>query len=103
MILRKPKELRCVAFVDALYGNRYKGRRSVSGEIHTLGGMTTAFSSRTQKTIHSSFIFPLIRYITTISLSWLVRPLKNMMVLKRQLKISIVFEDTITIDCLFWV
>ena len=57
---------------------------------------------RTQKTLHSSFIFPLIRY-TTISLSWLVRPLKNMMVLKRQLKISIVFEDTITIDCLFWV
>ena len=54
MILRKPKELRTVSFVDASYGNGCEGRRSVSGELHTMGGMITGFSSRTQKTISMS-------------------------------------------------
>ena len=54
LILRKPLELRCVSFVDASYGNSDEGRRSVSGEMHTLGGMLTSFSSRTQKTISMS-------------------------------------------------
>ena len=54
MIYRKPKELRCVSFVDASYGNSDDGRRSVSGELHTVGGMITSFCSRTQKTISMS-------------------------------------------------
>ena len=54
MILRRPKELRIVSYVDASYGNSGEGRRSVSGELHTLGGMITAFSSRTQKTVSLS-------------------------------------------------
>lgn len=54
MILKKPKELRCVSYVDASYGNSSEGRRSVSGEIHTLGGTITSFCSRTQKTISMS-------------------------------------------------
>ena len=43
MILRRPKELRCASFVDASYGNSIEGRRSISGELHTLGGMITSF------------------------------------------------------------
>ena len=54
MILRKPLELRCVSFVDASYGNTSEGRRSVSGEMHTVGGMISAFSSRSQRTVSLS-------------------------------------------------
>ena len=54
MILRKPIELRCVSFVDASYGNSAEGRRSVSGEMHTVGGMISAFSSRSQRTVSLS-------------------------------------------------
>lgn len=54
LILRQPKELRVVSFVDASYGNSAEGRRSVSGELHTIGGMISAYSSRTQKTLSMS-------------------------------------------------
>ena len=54
MILRKPIKLRCVSFVDASYGNSAEGRRSVSGEMHTVGGMISAFSSRSQRTVSLS-------------------------------------------------
>ena len=54
LIMRKPLELRCVSFVDASYGNGAEGRRSISGEMYTLGGMITSFSSRTQKTVSMS-------------------------------------------------
>lgn len=54
LILKQPLELRCVSFVDASYGNSCEGRRSVSGQMHTLGGMLTAYSSRTQKTVSMS-------------------------------------------------
>ena len=45
-----------VSFIDASYGNGCEGRRSVSDELHTgtVGGMITAFSSRTQETISMS-------------------------------------------------
>ena len=54
MIMRKPKELRCVSFVDASYANSADSRKSVSGELHILGGMITSFSSRGQRTISMS-------------------------------------------------
>ena len=54
MILRKPKELRCVSYVDASYANSADCRKSVSGELHTVGGMITSFSSRSQRTISMS-------------------------------------------------
>ena len=53
MILHKPKEMRAVSFVDASNANGVE-RRSVSGELNTVGGMISAFSSRTQKTTSMS-------------------------------------------------
>jgi hypothetical protein len=51
MILRKPMNLRIISFLDSSYASCADTRRSVSGELHTLGGMITSFSSRTQKTV----------------------------------------------------
>ena len=50
MILTKPKDLRLVSMVDADFAKDPITRRSVGGEIHTLGGCITAFGSRGEKT-----------------------------------------------------
>jgi hypothetical protein len=53
MILWKPLNLRIsISFLDLSYASCSHMRRSISGELHTLGGMLiTSFSSRTQKTV----------------------------------------------------
>jgi hypothetical protein len=51
MTLRRPMSLRIISFLDASYASCSDTRRSVSGEMHTLGGMITSFSSRSQKTV----------------------------------------------------
>ena len=50
MNLTKPKDLRLVSMVDADFAKDPMTRRSVGGEIHTLGGCITAFGSRGEKT-----------------------------------------------------
>jgi hypothetical protein len=50
MILTKPKDLRLVSMVDADFAKDPMTRRSVGGEIHTLGGCITAFGSQGEKT-----------------------------------------------------
>jgi hypothetical protein len=51
MILRKPMNLRIISFLNSSYVSCADTRRSVSGELHTLGGMITSFSSSIQKTV----------------------------------------------------
>ena len=54
IIMRKPETLRCVSLCDADFAKDPITRRSVGGEIHTLGGCLTAFSSRGEKSISNS-------------------------------------------------
>ena len=51
LTLRKPIELRPVSNVDSDYATDKETRRSVSGAIHTMGGMITNWTSKTQPTV----------------------------------------------------
>jgi hypothetical protein len=48
---RKPRELRPVSIVDSNYATDKTDRRSVSGNIHTLGGVITGWLSKTQNSV----------------------------------------------------
>jgi hypothetical protein len=48
---RKPKELRIVSSVNSNYAMDKGDRRSMSGELHTLGGMITNWNCTTQKSV----------------------------------------------------
>jgi hypothetical protein len=48
---RKPKELRIVSSVDSNYATDKGDRRSISGGLHTLGGMITNWNCTTQKSV----------------------------------------------------
>jgi hypothetical protein len=48
---RKPKELRIVSSVGSNYATDKGDRRSVSGGLHTLGGMITNWNCTTQKSV----------------------------------------------------
>jgi hypothetical protein len=48
---RKPKEPRIVSSVDSNYATDKGDRRSVSGGLHTLGGMITNWNCTTQKSV----------------------------------------------------
>jgi hypothetical protein len=48
---RKPKELRMVSSVDSNYATDKETRRSVSGNLHTMGGMITSWSCNTQANV----------------------------------------------------
>ena len=54
MALYKPDQLRNVSACDADYAKCPDTRKSIGGEIHTLGGCLTAFSSRGQNTVSMS-------------------------------------------------
>ena len=54
MILRKPVELRNVSLIDSDFAKDPIIRRSVGGELHTIGGCLTAFSSKGEKSISNS-------------------------------------------------
>ena len=54
MALHKPNQLRNVSACDADYAKCPDTRKSIGGEIHTLGGCLTAFSSRGQNTVSMS-------------------------------------------------
>ena len=54
IIMRKPEALRCISLCDADFAKDPVTRRSVGGELHTLGGCLTAFSSRGEKSISNS-------------------------------------------------
>jgi hypothetical protein len=48
---RKPKELRIVSSVDSNYATDKGDRRSISGGLHTMGGMITNWNCTTQKSV----------------------------------------------------
>ena len=54
LLLTKPVELRMVALADADYAKDPVERKSVGGDIHTLGGCITSFSSRGEKSVSLS-------------------------------------------------
>ena len=56
MVLRKPIDLRNVSLVDADFGKDPVTRKSVGGELHTLGGCLTSFSSKGEKSISNSTV-----------------------------------------------
>lgn len=51
MILRKVFELRTVSLMDLDFAKVPITRRSIGGELHTLGGYLTTFSSKGEKLI----------------------------------------------------
>ena len=51
LILRKPKELRNYSYVDASFADCKDTRRSTGGDIHTLGGCITSWSSKRMKAV----------------------------------------------------
>jgi len=52
--MKKPHSLRNVSLYDSDFAKDPVTRKSVGGEIHTLGGCITAFSSRGEKSISNS-------------------------------------------------
>ena len=54
MIMRKPKNMRVVSWVDSSYGDCIDTRRSTSGDIHTIGGSLLSWKSNRQKTVSLS-------------------------------------------------
>jgi hypothetical protein len=48
---RRPKELRMVSSVDSNYATDKETRRSVSGNLHTMGGMITSWLCNTQSNV----------------------------------------------------
>jgi hypothetical protein len=48
---RRPKELRPMAMVDSNYATNTDDRRSITGEIFTVGGMITNWISKTQGSV----------------------------------------------------
>ena len=51
--MRKPKELRLVAFTDSDYANN-EYRKSIAGGVVTMGGLSTYVTSKMQATVNSS-------------------------------------------------
>lgn len=51
---RKPRELRIVSSVDSNYATDKEDRRSVSGALHSLGGMMTSWLCKTQPNVSLS-------------------------------------------------
>ena len=54
MILRKSVKLRNVSLIDSDFAKDPITGRSVGGELHTVGGCLTAFSSNSEKSISNS-------------------------------------------------
>jgi len=54
LLLTKPVELRMVALADADYAKDPMERKSVGGDVHTLRGWITSFSSRGEKSVSLS-------------------------------------------------
>ena len=52
-VLRKPKELRLVAFTDSEYANN-EDKKSITGGVVTVGGSPTYFKSKIQVTVSLS-------------------------------------------------
>jgi hypothetical protein len=51
LIFRKPRELRVIGSADSNYATNPDDRKSISGSIHTVGGMLTSWSSKKQKSV----------------------------------------------------
>jgi hypothetical protein len=57
LVYRKPRELRVIGAADAnYYATNADDRKSVFGSIHTVGGMQTSWSSRTQMDVRMNWI-----------------------------------------------
>ena len=54
LIFRKPRELRSISYCDSDYAKDEINRKSISGRINTMGGMTTSWSSKKQATVSLS-------------------------------------------------
>jgi len=54
MIMKKPVDLRTVSLMDSEFAKDPVTRKSVGGELHTLGGCLTAFCSNGEKSISNS-------------------------------------------------
>ena len=48
---RKPKSLRSISYADSNYATNVDNRRSITGNINTLGGMLTNWCSKTQQSV----------------------------------------------------
>ena len=51
LTFRKPRELRSISYADANYATDVETRKSVTGNLHTLGGMLTNWMSKTQNSV----------------------------------------------------
>jgi hypothetical protein len=51
LVYRKPRELRVIGSADANYATNPDDRKSISGSIHTVGGMITSWSSKKQSSV----------------------------------------------------
>jgi hypothetical protein len=51
LIYRKPRELRVIGSADANYATNPDDRKSISGNIHTVGGMLTSWASKKQGSV----------------------------------------------------
>jgi hypothetical protein len=51
LIYRKPRELRVIGSADSNYATSPDDRKSISGNIHTLGGMITSWASKKQASV----------------------------------------------------
>jgi hypothetical protein len=54
LIYRKPRELRAIGSADSNYATNPDDRKSISGNIHTLGGMLTRWSSKKKGSVTPS-------------------------------------------------
>ena len=54
MRLSKPADLRTVSLADSDFAKDPVTRKSIGGELHTVGGCLTAFSSKGEKSISNS-------------------------------------------------
>jgi hypothetical protein len=52
--LRKPRELQSISDCDLDYAKDENDRKSISGQMNTLGGMTTNWTSKKQNTVSLS-------------------------------------------------
>jgi hypothetical protein len=51
LIYRKPRELRVIGSADSNYATNPDDRKSISGNIHTVGGMITSWKSKKQASV----------------------------------------------------
>ena len=94
-LLRKPSELRIVAYTDSDYANDDK-RKSVTGGVVTLGGSPTYFTSKMQATVSLSSTEA--EYIALGSIAQEVlfqRQILNELLGGKYNKISIIHEDNL--------